>query len=142
MLVSDACSRDSRRSPCAATVGLMKVEFEASAERPYRVHFSFDKLRHGLRISVDGAPVAYEVRNFSARGWDVKSYTFTVGARPTRRLTLEKWARSGLLSTAASGPKVLAPGLHPQPLRAFVDNTMVAASDHQPADAPTGPLTT
>jgi hypothetical protein len=89
----------------------MKFSFDVGRAEVHRVDFQFSQMIGTLTISVDGEPVARDLRTFSVSL--VKVYEFRVGREEQHVVRIEKERRLFLAS------------LRPQQYRAFIDGELV-----------------
>ncbi|AEV81400.1 hypothetical protein ACWT_0388 [Actinoplanes sp. SE50] len=94
------------------TVTFVRMTFEVGVTERHVVEFYFSKFWGGVKITVDGVVALRTVQllSFSV----VKRYNLTVGTSEQHAVTIEK--RRALLFSA----------FRQQPVRAYVDGTLVA----------------
>lgn len=90
----------------------LELAFSVGHDEVHRVVFRFNKFWGNLSITVDERPVVRDVRMFSVRL--TKTYRFSVGTNELHEVRIEK-DRKALLAGGRS-----------QPVRAFVDDVLIA----------------
>jgi len=90
----------------------VQLIFEVGQHELHQVVFRFDKFWGTLSVTVDGRPVKRDLRMFSVTL--TKTYHFKVGDREVHDVRIEK------------DRELVLAGARPQPIRAYVDNVIVA----------------
>lgn len=90
----------------------MRLEFDVGHQEKHGVVFSFNKFWGNLSITVDGSPAVRDLRTFSVSL--TKTSRLTIGDQEIHKVRIEK-DRALLLA-----------GARRQPVRAYVDDVLVA----------------
>jgi len=85
--------------------------FEVGKSERHLVHFSFDRLLGGLKVTVDGVPTIRDLRTVSLSL--VKEYQFRVGANEVHEVSIRKER------------KLIFAGFRPHICRVFVDGVEI-----------------